>query len=213
MLYNFDKKGENREVLGRAKTQMKETLRKNSKGYILIGAVFLAGVVLSLLLNVSASYKEEMNLYINDFVANVKNYSIDSVKTFRLSMGGYAKTVLLLFVMSICAIGNYGILFFTFVKGFSYGVFFSGLLNALEVKKTIFFSCVVLLHIIVSAPCIASYTLYCFKNSCAIIDGGKRLKGRVFSSLLFAVLTVSILCISALIQAYIEPVLIRISTL
>lgn len=195
------------------KTQIKEILKKNSKGYILITSVFLAGVVLSFLLNISASYEEEIKLYINDFISNVKSYSVDSVKTFRLSMYGYIKTITLLLTMSLCIVGNYGILIYTFIKGFSYGAVFCALMNTLEVKTSLIFMSIALLHTVISLPCIMTYLLFCFKNSCVIFNGENGLKNRIFISLAFALLSIGVLCISALIQAYLEPLLIRMSTL
>ena len=200
-------------MIDNLKILFKETLKKNLKGYILLGSIFFAGVLLSFLLNISTSYEEEMKLYINDFVSNVKGYSVDSVKTFRLSMYGYAKTIILLWFMSVCVIGNYGILIYTFVKGFSYGAVFCALISALEIKSVLFFLCAILLHTAISLPCITSYMLFCFKNSCMIFNGGKKLKKRTLFSFGLALFTTVLLCIPALIQAYLEPFLIRISTL
>jgi len=200
-------------VIESLKTRFKETFAKNKKGYILITCIFISGMILSFLLNISASHEEEMKLYINDFISNVRGYSIDSVKTFKLAMYGYTKTITLLWVMSVCIMGCYGILIYTFVKGFSYGAVLCALVNTLDINKSLVFLCIVLLHVIVSLPCITSYMLFCFKNSCKIIEGGKQLKNRIFISLLFAFLTIAALCISALMQAYLEPLLIRLSTL
>ena len=107
-------------MIDKLKKEIKIILSENIKGYILIVAVFISGAILSVVLNYSVD-NTEMNLYVNDFITNVKNYSTDSIKTFKNSLTGYFKFGTFLFLMSLCAVGYIGILGSVFIKGFFYG--------------------------------------------------------------------------------------------
>ena len=195
------------------RTRLKEMLRNNAKGYILIVCIFFAGVVLSFALNISVASREEMKLYINDFISNVKSFGVDSAKTFHLSLYGNIKSIVILFIMSLCVFGSYGIMVYIFLKGFSYGTFFSAIVGALGIKSAPVFLCVVLLHTIVSTPCWIIYSSLCIKNSHVLQYCVKTAGKGVLSTFFYAFLILAVLCVSALMQAYLEPVLIRASWL
>ena len=198
-------------VIECVRAQVIDALRKNAKGYIMIVSFFVAGAILSFLLNISVVSQEEMKLYINDFVSNVKSCSVDSTKTFCLAVNGNIKSIAMLFLMSMCVIGSYGVVAYVFLKGFSYGTFYCVLFNALGVKTAMFFLCSVLLHTIISAPCMMCYSLFCIKNSREITEKSKRGAGGITVSLVYAVLSFFVMCVPALMQAYLEPLIIRIS--
>lgn len=200
-------------MIDKLKKTMYETVRTNIKGYILIVGVFLAGVILSTVLNISAGREEEIKLYINDFVSNVKNYSTDSLKTFGIAMSGYIKFVTIMFLLSITVIGSVGTLAYVFIKGFSYGAVFVCLFNMIGTKALLFFVCAVLPHILVTVPCCVSYSFFCTKNSYIISKGVKDLKASILAPLLYGMLCILLVSVGALIQAYVEPVFIRLINL
>ena len=188
-----------------------ETVKTNARGYILICAIFAAGVVLSCFLNISVGSEAEIKLYINDFVSNVKKYSTDSFETFSIAMSGNVKLSVVLFLLSLSVIGSLGIPALVFMKGFSYGAVFVSLHNMMGAKSILFFACSILPHILISAPCFCAYSLHCIKNAYSVSKGARELKSVIVSPLVFGILSVLFLNISALIQAYFEPILIRIA--
>ena len=187
-----------------------QAIRENIKGYILIAGVFLAGMILSYILNISSGAQEEIKLYLNDFISTVKDYSTDSAKTFSIAMGSYFKLYLMLFLMSVSAIGSVCILALIFVKGFSYGVVFTSVFSMMGSKSILLFFCVIFPHILILIPFFSAYSLFCLKNSYGILKGSKSLKNNVFLPLIYAGVCVVFSGVAALIQAYLEPILIRV---
>ncbi len=186
-----------------------QAIKENLKGYILIASVFLAGMLLSYFLNISSGAEGEIKLYLSDFISTVKDYSTDSNKTFNLAMNSYLKFYFLLFLMSVSAIGSVGILILIFVKGFSYGVVFTAVFGMMGAKSILLFFCVIFPHILILLPFMCSYSLFCLKNSYGISKGIKSLKNNIFSPLFYGCICVLFSGIAALIQAYLEPILIR----
>lgn len=197
-------------MIERLKRTILQTAEENVRGYILVAGVFLAGVVLAFILNLSSGSEEEMKLYIGDFISNVKNYSTDSVKTFGIAVRGYTVFTVVLFVMSITVVGSLCTLGYVFVKGFSYGAVLLAVSNMLGGKSVLFFVCTILPHAIITVPCFASYSLFCIKNSYSISKGAKDLKKFVLMPFLYGILCMMFCGVAALLQAYIEPLLIRV---
>ncbi len=187
-----------------------ETIKENVKGYILIIGVFFAGIALSYILNISSSTEEEIRLYLSDFITTVKDYTIDSTKTFNIAIGSYLKLYLFLFLMAVSSIGTVGVLCFIFVKGFSYGVVISSAFAAMGGKAMLLFFCVIFPHILILFPFIITYSLFCLKNSYGILKGFKNMRNNVFLPFIYACICIAFSGIAALIQAYLEPILIRL---
>lgn len=195
-------------MIDKLKKEIKIILSENIKGYILIIAVFISGVILSVILG-SSDDNTEINLYLNDFISNVKNYSTDSVRTFKNSLLGYFKFGAFLFFMSICAVGYIGILGTVFIKGFFYGTVLDALFKISFSKgSVVFFSCV-FPHNIIAMPCCVIYSLACIKNAQGLSKGTKNIKSIIIKPLLSGILYCLVISTGALVQAYIEPMLIR----
>lgn len=191
------------------KTRIAKNINENLKGYILILAAFFAGAVLSGILNISSGAEEEIRLYLNDFISNVKNYSTDSTKTFTIAMSGYIKFICILFFLSISVIGSAGTLIYVFVKGFSYGVVLISVVNIMGHKAFAFFMCLILPHSLITAPIFIMYSLFCVRNSYSVLKGISDFKSGVFLPLVYGVVCVLISGTAALVQAYLEPILMR----
>ena len=196
-------------MIERFKRMLMDTIAENLKGYILIVIVFFAGAFLALLMNISSGSEAEMRLYVTDFISNVKNYSTDSPQTFLNAMKGYAVFYGILFLLSVTVIGCVAIMGYVFIKGFSYGIFISTLLDIFSGKWILFFVCAVLPHIIFIIPCAVSYSLFCFKNAYGISKGIKDLKKTLLTPFLYGAFCLVLCTVGALIQAYVEPILIR----
>lgn len=211
MLYEqYDKGKEGLFVAENLKILIAKNIKDNLKGYILILGTFLAGVELSCVLNISSGSEEEIRLYLNDFISNVKNYSTDSAKTFNIAMSGYIKYICILFFMSLSVIGSIGTLVYIFIKGFSYGIVFISVANTMGPKSLLMFLCTILPHSIILVPCFLVYSLFCVKKSYSVSKGIKDLKSSVIVPFLYGVLCILISGTAAIIQAYLEPILMRV---
>ncbi len=185
-------------------------IKSDIKGYILIVGVFIAGVVLSSVVGVSSGPEEEMRLYVNDFMTSVKSYGTDSATTFGTALNGYLKTVIILLFMSLTVVGSAGVLTYVFVRGFAYGTVMFSVFNILGTKACLFFLCAVLPHGIIMMPAFLLYSLYCMKHSLYITKGAKELVKAILVPLAYGIVCLGFLTVSALIQAYLEPVLIKL---
>ncbi len=186
------------------------TLTKNLKGYILISTVFLAGICLSCFLNISPGSEEEIKLYAEDFISNVKNYTTDSKRTFLNAFSGYIKTVFFLMICSFTLIGSAGVIFWTFLKGFSYGAVFTSLFSTVGTEAVLLLLSAVFPHILIVAPCFLMYGTFCMINSFEMLKGMKSAKKLFAAPLIYGTLAVALFSVASVIQAFIEPVLIRI---
>ena len=196
-------------MIEKLKRTILNTITDNLKGYILVVSIFMAGTILAFMMNISSASLAEMRLYVSDFISNVKNYSTDSSQTFLIAARGYAVFLCIIFLLSITLIGSIAIMGYVFIKGFSYGVFISALLDIFGAKWIVFFICAVLPHIIIIVPCTVSYLLFCIKNAHGVSRGIKDLKTSLLTPFLYGVLCIVLCTAGALIQAYIEPILIR----
>ncbi len=196
-------------MIEKLKHEIKQVLSNNIKGYILIFAVFFAGVALSYILNVSSGLEGEIKLYIDDFFMAIKNYTVDSEKTFSIAILGYLKAVCLLFFLSLSVIGSPGALFYVFFKGFSYGIVFVSSFYVLGPKAFLLLFCLVLPHASILVPCFTAYSLYCVKNAYSFSKGTKNIKARAIMSFVYGICCLALSSVAALIQAYVEPLLAR----
>lgn len=197
-------------MVKRLKSDLKQIIINDLKGYILILCVFIAGAALSYVINVSSGIEGEIRLYINDFVSAVKNYSTDSDATFSTAMLSYVNGIVILFLMSLSVVGSIGILIFVFVKGFSYGIVLISMFSVMETKAILLFFCLILPHALVMIPCFLVYSLFCFKNAYMLTKGPKDIKSYIIKPIVYGGFCFSFLSVSALIQAYVEPLLTRV---
>lgn len=182
------------------------SFKKNFKGFTLLAVVFLSGFCLSFFLNISSGY-EEVKAYINDFVSNVKNCSIDASETFQLVMLGYVKQIVFFLFMSLMVFGSGGCLIYTFIKGFFYGSVFFVVGNAFGIKFVTCFMFFLIPRLLINVPCFSLYVLFCIKNSFAIARGAKVTTARFhfFNPFMYAIFSLMALNISAFVQAFLEP--------
>lgn len=197
-------------MIEKLKENVKNILKDNFKGYTLIVLIFVFGAILAKIINPFENDNMEMSIYFDDFVSNVKNYGMDSFETFKNSIRGYSKFVIITFLMSMCIWGYVGILTLVFIKGFSYGIVFSTLFELSQMKGIAFFVCAVLPHTLIVFPCCVAYLLFCIKNSAKISKGTKDVKITLIQPLVFGLVSLFVLSGGALIQAYVEPFLIRV---
>ena len=197
-------------MIKKLKNELNHIIISNLKGYLLVLGVFLSGVALSYMINISSGAEGEIKHYIDDFVLSVKNYSTDSESTFSTAMISYIKGVGILLCMSLSVAGSVGALIYVFVKGFSYGIVFGTMFGVMSIDALKLLLCLFLPHSIVMIPCFLMYSLFCIKNAYLISKGVKDIKSRIVMPIVYALIATSVLSVSALIQAYFEPLLTRI---
>ncbi len=197
-------------MIDKLKKEIINNIKINARGYILIIGVFVAGLILSVIVNISSGSEEEIRLYVNDFIENVKNYSTDSGETFNIAFTGYIKLIAFSLLMSLTMFGFVGIYIYVFIKGFSYGSVFVALTGMGSSMGCLFFLTAIFPHILVSAPCCIYYLLHCIKKSHQIPKGMRNTASTTISSLLYGCLCMVFLSVGALVQSYLEPLLIRI---
>lgn len=197
-------------MIDKLKKEILNNLKINAKGYILIITIFVGGLILSAIVNISSGSEEEIRLYVNDFIENVNNFSTDSGKTFNIAFTGHIKFITFSLLMSLTIFGCIGIYIYVFIKGFSYGSVFVALTGMSGYKGYLFFLTAILPHIILLAPCCICYLLHCVNKSQEIPNGMRNIVSSTISSLLYGCLCMVFLSVSALVQSYVEPLLIRI---
>lgn len=184
----------------------------NLKGYILLSAIFAAGMVSALIFGSNVP-QEEIKLYITEFVSNAANSGIDRIKTFNFSMANYIQFAFAMFLLSLTVVGAPAVLIYVLFNGFSFGAVVSCLFKAFGAKAFLIVFCAVLPHVIVSAPCCLAYSLHCAKKARGLFTGNISLKKSVIAPLGFGLLYLCAVSIAALTQAYIEPFLIKLISL
>jgi len=191
------------------KSKIRTAIQQNIKIGILIISVFAVGFFLALLCGMESAQEEEIKLYFTDFVLNVTESGTDAVKIFYLSMLNYIKFALILFFASVTVIGVPAVLVYTLFKGFSFGMVIGCLFKAFGARAFLVILSAVLPHLFISSVCCLAYTACCMKNACGLTAANGNLKKILIKPLLCGILFLCAVSIAALIQAYIEPLMIR----
>lgn len=197
-------------MIRKLKANLKLLIETNSKGYILLSAIFAAGVAVSAIVHAKTVPEEEIRLYMTDFISNTANAGADSIKTFYLSVLGYVKVAAILFFSSVTIIGAPVALLYALVGGFSYGTVILCLFRIFGAKAFLIVFCSILPHAVVSAPCCLVYAFHCMQNSHRLFLGNVDLKKSFVTPLVFGVFFLGMTSVAALIQAYVEPLLISL---
>ena len=92
-------------MIKKIKTYISVLIENNLKGYILLSAIFVAGIVLAIVFGAKTVGEEEIRLYFSDYIQSVKNSGTEPISTFNLSMKGYIEFALVMFVSSVTVIG------------------------------------------------------------------------------------------------------------
>lgn len=197
-------------MIKKLKKQIVMLAANNLKGYVLLSMIFAFGVFFAFVFGTKTVGEEEIKLYFTDFVSNVTNAGTDAIQTFHLSMTNYVRFAAVMFLSSVTIIGAPVVLLYTLVKGFSFGTVICCLFKAFGAKAFLIVLCAVLLHVLVAAPCCMVYAFHCVKGSCALSAGNAHWKKNLMIPFGFGLLFLCVVSIAAFIQAYIEPLFIRL---
>lgn len=196
-------------LIKQIKSKLKILIEENLKCCILLSVIFIAGAALASLQNFQTT-EEEIRLYLKDFMQNVISTGTDLSGTFNVSYVGYIKIFAFMLLASLTVIGAPVILGFTLFEGFSFGTVIACLLKTFGAKGILIFLCSMLPHFIFAVPVCLGYCVFAMKHSVRLITHKDGLKSNLLKPILIGVLFLCVISIAALVQGYIEPILIKL---
>ncbi len=197
-------------MIKKIKTYISVLIENNLKGYILLSAIFVAGIVLAIVFGAKTVGEEEIRLYFSDYIQSVKNSGTEPISTFNLSMKGYIEFALVMFVSSVTVIGIPLSLIYIFIRGFSFGTVICCLFKAFSARAILIILCAVIPHYIIAMPLCMTFGMYSVKKTAGLLSGGISVKRNILIPFLISVCFLCSVSIAALVQAYLEPLLIKL---
>ena len=187
-------------------------ITKNIKFYISILASFTIGGIIAAVFAFTLPELscKELLLYLEDFFRNMKESGADSVAIFRSGILSNLRSFGFLFFFSVMVIGAPFIAAFAAVKGFMHSFTLFFMFRLYGIRAALFFLLGMLPHYLLLIPCYLGVCAFCLRYSVSIIHEKQELK-KMILRLLAALAAFFILATMAtLLQAYIEPLLIRL---
>lgn len=196
-----------------------EYLRKNIVQYIFLSVVLIAGIIVgSITVNLMSDIQiEDILSFINGFLANINNISLDCSSIFYLSLSNNFKTAFLLIILGLSVVGLPFILIVIFFRGFVLGFTVGFLIGQLGPKGIILSVLSILPQNLIILPCIVSKGVTSLTFALAVIKNrtinyqerySQMVTGYILLNLFFSFL----LIVSALIEGYISPIFIKLFT-
>lgn len=200
----------------RKKTQLKKTgilyCVQNIKFIVCILASFTIGGIFAAVFAFTLPELscKELLLYLEDFFRNMKNSGADSSALFRSGMFSNLKNFGFLFFFSVTVIGAPFIAAFAAVKGFMHLFTLFFMFRLYGVRAAIFLLLGMLPHYILLVPCYSILCVVCLKFSLLLLHEKQELKKNISRLLITLVCLFLLASMAVLLQAYIEPLLIRL---
>ncbi|HHY41398.1 MAG TPA: stage II sporulation protein M [Thermoanaerobacterales bacterium] len=196
---------------------MIDYFRKNIIQYIFLSIILIIGIVIgSITVNlISDMQLENIQSFINGFLANVKNISVDHSSIFYLSISNNIKTAVLLIILGLSVIGIPFILGIILFRGFVLGFTVGFLIEDLGTKGLILAILSILPQNLIILPSIISIGVTALTFATTVIKNRMKnyhenytqmVSGYMMLNLIFCFLLV----ISGLIEGYISPLFIRL---
>ena len=189
--------------------------RNNLKEYIIIGIIFVIGVITGVMTinNSNANEKNRIIDYINSIIENVKQEEdLDNNKIFIKKIKSNSLFILLCGVIGSTIIGLPILVFLVGYKGFSLGYTISAIMATTETKNGILFSlCSLLLHNItfIFAIFIISVTGLNFCKCIVNNRDREQIKFEISKYLFFMIVSIMIAILSSFIESYISLSLLK----
>lgn len=186
-------------------------LRGSQLRYLILIGVFVGGSVLALLCvsAMPALQEKEIALYFSDFFSFIKQEPTGGRTVFLTALTGGLWDFLFCTLFAFSAIGIPFLGGYSAYKGFITGFLVSFLFRCYGLRALLFVLCGLIPHALLLIPGYLYYMAYCIRFSADIAGLGlqrQRLSGLFSSMLLF---WGCIIC-SALLQGYIEPILLKL---
>ncbi len=180
-------------------------------GLVILSAFFIGGVFAAVFAFTLPELSEkELLLYLEDFFRNIKGNGTDATALFRHSLLSNLQNFGIFFCLSVMLIGAPFLAIFAGVLGFmeSFTLFF--LFRLYGIRAALFALLGILPHALLLAPAYLLALSTSLRHAVTLFGEGKELKTRIIR-LALTLLSLFALTIGAsLLQAYIEPLLIRL---
>lgn len=190
------------------KAIIKNTIEENLKIYILLGVVCLLGIIVAIMAHTKPVAEEEIRIYITEFMGDLEHAGTDGMKSFYYAMLAHIRFVVVMLLSSLTIVGVPIVLIYILCIGFSYGTVLSSLFAVFSGKALLFFLCAMLPHLLISLPCCMAYSCYCMKSAYFLFLGKRNFKKNCVSPFLTGIFFLLVMSVAAMVQAYVEPILI-----
>ncbi len=184
----------------------------DARYYICILASFVVGGVFAAVFAFSLSELscKELLLYLGDFFQTIDENGADAAALFKASLILNLKNVGFLFFVSVMVIGAPFVAAFVAVKGFMHCFTLFFMFRLYGIRTLLFFGVGMLPHYLLLIPCYLFLCVVCLKFSITLVREKHELKRILprFILMLSCLFAVSIM--ASLLQAYVEPLLIRL---
>lgn len=180
--------------------------------YIILLAAFLAGLIVSVVFCVQAPEEtvEELSLYIDDFFQNMQKSGADSLALLKTGCVMHGCNFMFLIVCALMLIGIPLVAVFAAVKGFMHGFTIFLMMRIYGFKTLLFILLGMLPHYVVLVPCYLVACLVSMRYAGSLYQGSHELKANTLQLVGSLCILFVIAIMATLLQAYVEPVLIRL---
>ena len=196
-----------------------EYLRKNIVQYMFLSIVLIAGIIVGSITvkMISDIQMESIVSFINGFLANINNISVDCSSIFYLSLSNNLKTAIALILLGLSVVGLPFILTVIFFRGFMLGFTVGFLIEQLGSKGIVLSILSILPQNLIILPCIVSIGVTSLTFAMAVIKNRIKNYHESYSQMVIGYLLLNLffsflLIISGLIEGYISPIFIKFYT-
>jgi len=179
---------------------------------IIIAAAFLVGLIAAIVFGAQAPTDtiDELRLYLDDFFHNMDQSGADPVALFKTGFTMHVINFLFLMLCAIILIGVPLVAFFVAIKGFMHGFTLFVMLRIYGFKTLLFILLGMLPHYVILVPCYLLVCLLCMKFAGSMYQDTHEAKTNFLHFLLALLILFMFALMATLLQAYVEPVLIRL---
>jgi len=196
---------------------LKEYFKRNIIQYIFVSIVLIVGIVAgSIAVNfMSDIQSNNIQSYINGFLANVNTVSVDYSSIFYLSLSNNLKTAILLILLGLSVIGIPFILGLILFRGFVLGFTVGFLIEEFGTKGLILSLLSIFPQNLIILPCLISIGVTGLTFAITVIRNRTRSYQESYSQMISGYMLLNLffsflLIISGLIEGYISPVFIKL---
>ena len=187
-----------------------EYLRKNIVQYMFLSIVLISGIIVGSITvkMISDIQMESIVSFINGFLANINNISVDCSSIFYLSLSNNLKTAIALILLGLSVVGLPFILTVIFFRGFMLGFTVGFLIEQLGSKGIVLSILSILPQNLIILPCIVSIGVTSLTFAMAVIKNRIKNYHESYSQMVIGYLLLNLffsflLIISGLIEGYI----------
>ncbi len=171
-----------------------------------IGGIFAAVFALSL----PEETAGELLAYLDDFFQNMEQSGADASALFASGMRMHIQNFAFLFFASVMVVGAPLVVLFAAVKGFMHGFSLVLLFRLYNLRAALFFLLGMLPHYLLLAPCYAFLLAFCLRFSLSLFRDRQEVGKSVMHFVLILILLLIFAAMGTLLQAYVEPILVRL---